>query len=407
MLSGPGQNERRTKCMDGYEFENVCAEYLRAHGFRKVLVTQASRDQGADIIAQRKKEKYAFQCKYYSTPVGNKAVQEVYAAAAFYGCDCAAVMTNNTFTKGAGELAESLGVELMPGIEPMKRRFGALDGMMVLPVLFLLSLLAFMLVKPKLPETLSFLRGERLASYGNLFSAAAALVIVGGFLFFLRHAFLGMLLCLGGAGAVWFADGIPGEWKHVLLLLAAFCAGLCLLRTLAAIPGRIRARRRRKDEEALAAQQEEAEEQDEESASALPEEQSASGEETDALGETDPETPQKNAALLSENVLDVSAEAAYLKGSDEEAGEDGVETGYQSGRAGEIHGLVNTGRTGDGTETEFSESPDKIHQRAVLYELIGIAEKTLMETDKPAERERILATLEDAYKMVQEGYRRE
>ena len=118
MLSGPGQNERRTKCMDGYEFENVCAEYLRAHGFRKVLVTQASRDQGADIIAQRKKEKYAFQCKYYSTPVGNKAVQEVYAAAAFYGCDCAAVMTNNTFTKGARELAESLGVELMPGIEP-------------------------------------------------------------------------------------------------------------------------------------------------------------------------------------------------------------------------------------------------------------------------------------------------
>jgi hypothetical protein len=372
-----------------------------------VLVTQASRDQGADIIAQRKKEKYAFQCKYYSTPVGNKAVQEVYAAAAFYGCDCAAVMTNNTFTKGARELAESLGVELMPGIEPMKRRFGALDGMMVLPVLFLLSLLAFMLVKPKLPETLSFLRGERLASYGNLFSAAAALVIVGGFLFFLRHAFLGMLLCLGGAGAVWFADGIPGEWKHVLLLLAAFCAGLCLLRTLAAIPGRIRARRRRKDEEALAAQQEEAEGQDEESASALPEEQSASGEETDALGETDPATLQKNAAPLSENVLDVSAEAAYPEGSDEEAGEDGVETGYQSGRAGEIHGLVNTGRTGDGTETEFSESPDKIHQRAVLYELIGIAEKTLMETDKPAERERILATLEDAYKMVQEGYRRE
>ena len=393
--------------MDGYEFENVCAEYLRAHGFRKVLVTQASRDQGADIIAQRKKEKYAFQCKYYSTPVGNKAVQEVYAAAAFYGCDCAAVMTNNTFTKGARELAESLGVELMPGIEPMKRRFGALDGMMVLPVLFLLSLLAFMLVKPKLPETLSFLRGERLASYGNLFSAAAALVIVGGFLFFLRHAFLGMLLCLGGAGAVWFADGIPGEWKHVLLLLAVFCAGLCLLRTLAAIPGRIRARRRRKDEEALAAQQEEAEEQDEESASALPEEQSASGEETDALGETNPATPQKNAALLSENVLDVSAETVYLKGNDEEAGEDGVETGYQSGRVGEIHGLVNTGRTGDGTETEFSESPDKIHQRAVLYELIGIAEKTLMETDKPAERERILATLEDAYKMVQEGYRRE
>ena len=361
--------------------------------------------------------------------MGNKAVQEVYAAAAFYGCDCAAVMTNNTFTKGARELAESLGVELMPGIEPMKRRFGALDGMMVLPVLLLISLLAFMIVKPKLPETLSFLRGERLASYGTLFSAAAALVIVGGLLFFLRHAFFGMLLCLGGAGAVWFADGIPGEWKHVLLLLAVFCAGLCLLRTLAAIPGRIRARRRRKDEAALAAQQEETEEPDEEAVSDLTEEQSAgedaSEEErmTDAsgegafAGELVAETSDKAAmAAVSGNASDASAEAAYLEGSDEdeEAGDDGVETGYDGvgtgdpfGGAGGIREFANGGRNGEESGNEFSGNPDKIHQRAVLYELIGIAEKTLMNTDKPAERERILATLEDAYKMIQEGYRGE
>lgn len=106
--------------MNGYEYEEACARYLRKKGFKDVQVTQASRDQGADILARRKKEKYAVQCKYYAKPVGNKAVQEVYAAKTFYGCDRALVMSNATFTKGAKELAESLDVELMPGIEPKK-----------------------------------------------------------------------------------------------------------------------------------------------------------------------------------------------------------------------------------------------------------------------------------------------
>ncbi len=143
--------------MNGYEYELACAEYLRKKGFRNVSVTQASRDQGADIIAFRKKEKCAVQCKYYQSPVGNKAVQEVYAAATYYGCDRAIVMTNSTFTKGAIELAESLQVELMPGVDFTKRRFGLVDGLLLLVILLLFGMECVIALQPDLPEQLSFL----------------------------------------------------------------------------------------------------------------------------------------------------------------------------------------------------------------------------------------------------------
>ena len=143
--------------MNGYEYELACAEYLRKKGFRDVSVTQASRDQGADIIAFRKKEKCAVQCKYYQSPVGNKAVQEVYAAATYYGCDRAIVMTNSTFTKGAIELAESLQVELMPGVDFTKRRFGPVDVLLLLVILLLFGMECVIALQPNLPEQLSFL----------------------------------------------------------------------------------------------------------------------------------------------------------------------------------------------------------------------------------------------------------
>ena len=112
------------KPMTGYEYERACAEYLRKKGFKRVRVTKASRDQGVDILCKKHRKTYAVQCKYYATPVGNKAVQEVYAGADFYGCDRAMVISNNSFTKGAYELADTLEVELVPGVEPKRRFFG-------------------------------------------------------------------------------------------------------------------------------------------------------------------------------------------------------------------------------------------------------------------------------------------
>ena len=56
------------------------------------------------------------QAKFYSTPVGNKAVQEIVASKAYYkNAPHAIVITNNTFTPSAIKLAEANSVKLVNG----------------------------------------------------------------------------------------------------------------------------------------------------------------------------------------------------------------------------------------------------------------------------------------------------
>ena len=98
--------------MEGHEFEYFCAELLERCGFEDVTVTRGSGDQGVDILAFKDDIKYAIQCKNYSAPLGNKSVQEVFAGKTFYKCHVGVVMTNSVFTKGAIELADSVGVIL-------------------------------------------------------------------------------------------------------------------------------------------------------------------------------------------------------------------------------------------------------------------------------------------------------
>lgn len=91
--------------MDGHQYEYQCAKMLKNKGFSKVAVTKGSGDQGIDVIAYSGGKKYGIQCKYYTSPVGNHAVQEAFAGAKYYNCDIAVVMTNNTFTQSAKDLA--------------------------------------------------------------------------------------------------------------------------------------------------------------------------------------------------------------------------------------------------------------------------------------------------------------
>lgn len=103
--------------MTGYEYEVKCAKYLEDNGFTQVTVTPGSGDQGIDVIAFKEGKKYGIQCKYYEGTVGNKAVQEAYAGAAFYSCDIAMVITNASFTKQAQSLALKLGVVLQGSVD--------------------------------------------------------------------------------------------------------------------------------------------------------------------------------------------------------------------------------------------------------------------------------------------------
>jgi restriction system protein len=65
-----------------------------------------------DITATKGGVNYAFQCKRYVSPVGVKAVQEVFAGSRKYGADRAVVVTNSTYTPNAKTLANDLGVTL-------------------------------------------------------------------------------------------------------------------------------------------------------------------------------------------------------------------------------------------------------------------------------------------------------
>lgn len=100
--------------MTGHDYEHLVATYLRNKGYTGVKVTKGSGDYGVDVIAHKGKKRYAVQCKYYTSPVSLGAVQEAVAGKAMYGCNAAMVVTNNTFTKAAKELAEQNDVLLIP-----------------------------------------------------------------------------------------------------------------------------------------------------------------------------------------------------------------------------------------------------------------------------------------------------
>jgi restriction system protein len=98
--------------LSGREYEVYCKRILEEAGW-SVVLTPGSGDQGADIIAEKDGMRVVIQCKFYKGPVGNKAVQEAYAAAGFQDAHYAVVTTNSIFTKSALQLAHKNNVVLM------------------------------------------------------------------------------------------------------------------------------------------------------------------------------------------------------------------------------------------------------------------------------------------------------
>ena len=95
----------------GLEFEKYIGNLFSKLGYTSV-VTKASQDSGGDVLAQKDGKIFIIQCKNYSSSVGNKAVQEVYAAKGIYKADVAIVITNNYYTEQAHREANALNVEL-------------------------------------------------------------------------------------------------------------------------------------------------------------------------------------------------------------------------------------------------------------------------------------------------------
>jgi HJR/Mrr/RecB family endonuclease len=93
------------------EYEEYCAVLLRGAGWR--ANTTPRQDQGADVLAVLRGTKAVIQCKMYTSPVGNRAVQEAIAGRAFYKTHLAVVVSTAPYTRSARELAAGTEVLLL------------------------------------------------------------------------------------------------------------------------------------------------------------------------------------------------------------------------------------------------------------------------------------------------------
>ena len=94
------------------EFESLCAELLTEAGWTAHVVA-GSGDQGVDVVARSGGTTAVFQCKLYSSPLGNTPVQEIHTGRSFYDAQIAAVVSNADYTPGARAAAEQTGVRLL------------------------------------------------------------------------------------------------------------------------------------------------------------------------------------------------------------------------------------------------------------------------------------------------------
>jgi len=119
---------------DTYEkgrlFEEYVANLYRKFGYKAWTTTEmrkagklpgdiqkrgGSGEQGVDVLVfdHESKQNVIIQCKHYSNKVSNSAIQEIVAAKPLYKAQKAIVITNQTFTEPAKELAKSNNVQLI------------------------------------------------------------------------------------------------------------------------------------------------------------------------------------------------------------------------------------------------------------------------------------------------------
>jgi restriction system protein len=92
--------------MGGHGFERFLVQLFKRLGYKTKHVGGSGGDFGADLIVEKNGLRTAVQAKNYGkSAVGNDAVQQAIAGAAYYDCQEALVVTNSRFTKAAREQA--------------------------------------------------------------------------------------------------------------------------------------------------------------------------------------------------------------------------------------------------------------------------------------------------------------
>lgn len=117
----------------GIQYENYIINLLREYGY-KAYGTKASHDQGCDIILDINPQlRMIFQCKYYSSKLSNKAIQEITAAKEYYNAKLGIVISNNRFTYDAQLLAKANNILLIDNFDFGSSIYTLLNAIGLLP----------------------------------------------------------------------------------------------------------------------------------------------------------------------------------------------------------------------------------------------------------------------------------
>lgn len=101
-----------TRPARGEAYEIFLFEKISGAGFSCTL-TKKGGDQGVDLLVDTDLGVVAIQAKYYSVPVGNKAVQEIYSGMKYYCATFGLVVSNAGFTSAARILANTTNIILV------------------------------------------------------------------------------------------------------------------------------------------------------------------------------------------------------------------------------------------------------------------------------------------------------
>lgn len=119
-IDGPGELKTVLQQMDPYDFEHFVADLWERMGW-ETEVSAASADEGVDVVARKNtpyEQTTLIQAKRYgpNTTVGSPDIQQYASLDDQYdGVDTVMVVTTNTFTTQARELAARLDVKLVDG----------------------------------------------------------------------------------------------------------------------------------------------------------------------------------------------------------------------------------------------------------------------------------------------------
>ena len=124
--------------MNGYEYANTVANYLRNHGYKNVIAATSFSDYCINMSANKHGHNFFILCRYCDTLIDIDFIKEIVLRIPIYTRNKTMIITNSGFTESAKEFAKKSNVILLSGIQPSKFTFHITPIKVILVIAYLL-----------------------------------------------------------------------------------------------------------------------------------------------------------------------------------------------------------------------------------------------------------------------------